>query len=67
MNVGDLVNINKQEGSSELVGKRGLITEIIQYTRYGPEKSGPIPSAILLVSNKTVIFPLDSLGKISER
>ena len=62
---GDLVSVSKK-GFNVQVGQRGLVTEIIEYTKYGNDRSGPIPSAIVLFSTGTMILPLRSLEKISE-
>ncbi len=65
MKAGDLVKVTTS-GFNIRKGNRGLITEIIEYTRYGNDRSGPVPSAIVLFSEGTVIVPLRSLEKISE-
>jgi hypothetical protein len=58
--VGDLVRVGKS-GFGTKLGKRGLITEIVEYTRYGSE-SRPIPSAIVLFTTGAVILPLKALS-----
>ena len=65
MKVGDLVKVIKP-GFTVRKGNRGLITEIIEYTRYGNDRSGPVPSAIVLFSEGTVIVPLSALSSVED-
>ncbi len=64
MKAGDLVKVIKF-GFNTRKGNRGLITEIIEYTRYGNDRIGPVPSAIVLFSEGIMILPLHTLSKIS--
>ena len=64
MKVGELVKVGKP-GFGTKPGKRGLITELIQYTRYGNER-GPISSAIVLFTTGTVILPLSALSRVED-
>ena len=67
MNVGDLVEVKKSDSHPYVIeGWRGLVTEIIDYTRYSTAKPKAVPSAIVLFSTGTIIVPLWSLEKISE-
>jgi hypothetical protein len=62
--VGDLVRVDKQERGVDMVGKRGLITKIIEYTRYTPDMNDPVTCAIVLISTRMVIIPLDFLTSV---
>jgi hypothetical protein len=64
--VGDLVCVNKQEDGDDMIGSRGLITKIVQYTRYTPEINDPVACAIVLISKRMVIIRLDFLAKIED-
>ena len=67
MKVGDLVEVKKYDDRSYAIeGWRGLITELIDYTRYCTTKPKAVPSAIVLFSTGTLIVPLWSLKKNSE-
>ena len=66
MKVGDLVCVNKQEGGDDMIGSRGLITKIIQYTRYTPGMNEPVTCAIVLISKRMVIIRLDFLAKAED-
>jgi hypothetical protein len=67
MKVGDLVKVNKSDSHPyTLEGKRGLITELIDYTRYSTAKPKAVPSAIVLFATGTLILPLWALSKVED-
>ena len=69
MRVGDLVQVNKNKSDSHpytIEGWRGLITELIDYTRYGGEKPRAVPSAIVLFTTGTMILPLSVLSRVED-
>ena len=65
MKVGDLVKVT-ESGFNIRKGQRGLITEIVEYTKYGNDRSGPVPSAIVLLTTGTMIIPLRALSAVED-
>ena len=65
MRVGDLVSVTKS-GFGIRSGNRGLITEVIEYTRYSTAKPKAVPSAIVLFTTGTMILPLSVLSRVED-
>ena len=67
MKVGDLGEVVKSDSHAfNIEGKRGLITELIDYTRYSTAFPEPVPSAIVLFTTGTMILPLSALAKVED-
>ncbi len=65
MCVGDLVSVTKS-GFGIRAGCRGIITQLIEYTRYSAAKPKAVPSAIVLFTTGTVILPLSALSSVGD-